>query len=366
MGETEIKVDKIAGLDEGDPLEETLTPELHNARSADRGVAVVRLQDDSAYGMDRSNPQFASWRRFLSESEELGDPVFIEADAETRVVKTVLAPIRRRVRFIGPRDGERVRVVLLTAPSDFFLNSALLGEEKFETFYSLLKASQENDAEVLVTSYPATQEIVDVRDAGDAGGELEFVTEEVARSEPSENTLFGELSLLVLEDVISFDVARDEFRRLALRVDYIPFDYPFDCCTARAHEMCRILRRQGIRPEKVWNYGRNFDEEENTLVVITSSVGRVAWYYHVAPVVNVRFSNGDTERMVLDPSMFDGPVTVARWKARQNDAGAVHEFSPDRFYYRDPGGALPVFDEDYRKTRRLLSAHVRARGLLQS
>ena len=365
MGETEIKVAKIAGLDEGDQVDDGLAFDPHSPL-ADRGIAVLRFEDDSTYMMDRGHPQFTSWRRFLNESEDLGAPVFIEADTETRLVKTVLGPIRRRVRLVGPREGERVRVVLLTAPSDFFLSSALLGETKFEQFYSLLKEALENDTEVLVTSYPATQEILDVRDAGGAGGELEFVTEDDALSEPSADTLFGELNLLPLEDVIPFDIAIDEFRRLALRVDSIPFDYPFDCCTARAHEMCRILRRRGIRPEKVWNYGRNFDEKENTLVVHTSSVGRVAWYYHVAPVVRVRFSNGNTQRMVFDPALFDRPVTVARWTDRQNDAGAVQQFSLDRFYYREPDGTRLLFDEDHNKTRELLRIHIRDREALQT
>jgi hypothetical protein len=364
MSNTEIKVDKIAALDEHDEFHSQWAMELREDLG-DPNVAVVRLSDDSTYALDRHDPQFTSWKRFLNEWEELDEPVFIEADSDTRMVKTVLAPLRRRVKLIGPRqDDGRVRVVLLTAPSDFFLNPTLLGEEKYERFYSLLETARENDGEVLVTSYPATQEIVDVREPGDEQEELKFVTEEELLSEPGTNTLFGELSLLALEDVIPFDMARDEFRDLASRIDYIPFDYPFDCCTARAHEMCRILRRHGVRPEKVWNYGRNFEDKENTLIVFTSA-GRATWYYHVAPVVRVRFSNGETNRMVLDPAMFDRPVTVERWKDRQNDAGAVHQFSPDRFYYREPDGADPLFDENHRKTRTLLRAHVRDRDELQ-
>lgn len=360
MAGTETNVNRVAGLEEDDQPHAGGESSLHEHSAG----PVLRLADDSTYVLDRSNPKFPHWRRFLSESEEFGERVFVEADAETRVVKTVLAPVRRRVRLVGPRQGDaRVRVVMLTAPSDFFLSSGLLGERKFEEFYSRLKAAQEGGAEVLVTSYPATQEIVDVRDA-EGAGELEFASGEEALAEPAAETLFGELNLLTLADAIPFDVAADEFRDLASRVDYIPFDYPFDCCTARAHEMCRVLRRHGVRPEKVWNYGRNFEEGENTLVVYTNAAGRVTWYYHVAPVVRVRFGGGDTSLMVLDPALFDRPVTVERWRDRQNDGGATHEFSHDGLFYREPGESRVIFDHDHDKTRKVLRKHAQKRAEL--
>ena len=37
------------------------------------------------------------------------------------------------------------------------------------------------------------------------------------------------------------------------------------------------------------------------------------WNFHVAPVVYVEHDNGEIERVVIDPSVEDGPVTAMEW-----------------------------------------------------
>jgi len=42
----------------------------------------------------------------------------------------------------------------------------------------------------------------------------------------------------------------------------------------------------------------------------------LAWVYHVAPIVSVKYPNGQSELLVLDPSLFDHPVGIKEWKRK--------------------------------------------------
>ena len=77
-------------------------------------------------------------------------------------------------------------------------------------------------------------------------------------------------------------------------------------------------------------------------------VGTVFWSYHVAPTVAVQTPQG-VVRMVIDPSLFAGPVTIEEWTAVMSCDKAVLEQTPDYVY--QPGDGR---DDDYRQTARLL------------
>ncbi|MCX7113398.1 MAG: protein-glutamine glutaminase family protein [Proteobacteria bacterium] len=54
--------------------------------------------------------------------------------------------------------------------------------------------------------------------------------------------------------------------------------------------------------------------------------GKVEWYgYHVAPTVPVQKADGSVQDMVIDPSMFDHPVTVDEWRDAQHDHPRVEK-----------------------------------------
>jgi hypothetical protein len=132
----------------------------------------------------------------------------------------------------------------------------------------------------------------------------------------------------------------------------IPFDYPRDGCYARAHEMCRIMQERGIDCGKAWIYA----SPGNSLRVEGTSMGTVEWRYHVAPVVNVKGADGVTRPMVVDPSMFDKPVTVDEWKGKQHDPGAVVESTDGGPFYRDQGSDPKdaLRDDDHKRTQETL------------
>jgi Glutaminase len=107
--------------------------------------------------------------------------------------------------------------------------------------------------------------------------------------------------------------AKKVFRWLAAQKD-ISFHMPSDGCFARAHLMVRRMQRLGLRPGKVWSFAN-----PDSLRVRTRfhPGGYVEWKYHVAPFLQVRSARGKIVNMVLDPSLFNRPVSVAAWRNAQ-------------------------------------------------
>lgn len=105
----------------------------------------------------------------------------------------------------------------------------------------------------------------------------------------------------------------------ALAMEDIPWEYKTDGCYARAHLLARRFEEQGIHVDKVWIRGDLSVPEED-----------IAWSFHVAPVVYVEDENGKVERMVIDPSLNNGPVSVDVWSASMQK-GVVGETSETSF-----------------------------------
>jgi len=120
-------------------------------------------------------------------------------------------------------------------------------------------------------------------------------------------------------------IAAALFAAVAARSD-IAFRYPADGCYARAHLMVKALQAMGFTPGKAWTFASPGDP----LYVDTPNDprGRVSWGYHVAPTLPVKNADGTVTDMVLDPSMFDHPVTVDQWKAAQHDSPTVVQTAP--------------------------------------
>ena len=125
----------------------------------------------------------------------------------------------------------------------------------------------------------------------------------------------------------------------------IPFGYPVDGCYARAHLMAAQFKKAGFESEKI------FAEARKTRLVVPSDLAAdvavdaaptVEWGYHVAPVITL--DTGD--RFVIDPSLFDRPVTVAAWLAKMG-ASAFPERSVESLAKLADKNALPVEDFYY-------------------
>jgi len=106
----------------------------------------------------------------------------------------------------------------------------------------------------------------------------------------------------------------------------IPFQYVRDGCYARAHKMRKIITsRYRYCCEKVFSFA---NQNNDDLAVRADKWGGccVTWWYHVAPLVRVRFKIGSVKfvlALVIDPSMFDKPVLLSTWLMAQENTGCA-------------------------------------------
>ena len=127
-----------------------------------------------------------------------------------------------------------------------------------------------------------------------------------------------------------------------------------DGCYARAHKMKQILEEEyNYACEKLFS----FEDPEGFLAVDAGDCC-VYWWYHVAPLVQVNTPKGIMS-VVLDPSMFDRPVTMNKWfKFQENTycspsaAWGYYEIRPASWY-----GPLGTTDPTYFWTNYTLDAY---------
>jgi hypothetical protein len=127
---------------------------------------------------------------------------------------------------------------------------------------------------------------------------------------------------------------------------HIPFNWPADGCFARAHEMRRLMAEKGIEAHKYWNHA----SPGKHLEVTGTSIGTVLWGWHVAPAVMVQGPHGP-QPMMIDPSLFPGPVTPQEWAAKQGDPRSILQPADGETYKRNKEGSWSEEDTDYAKTR---------------
>lgn len=160
---------------------------------------------------------------------------------------------------------------------------------------------------------------------------------------------------------VTLDAAK-RFFSIVERQPHIPFQYPANGCWARAHEMCRLIEHHidqnaGDVTAKIWHYG------ELSVVTDNTPECSVGWGFHVAPVVKV-----DGEWLVIDPALFDQPVSVDRWLSRQQpDPTAFHIFTSRHIFHRKLSGGLFIeiegdTEEDLQKFRVKLIAQIYEHG----
>jgi hypothetical protein len=140
---------------------------------------------------------------------------------------------------------------------------------------------------------------------------------------------------------------------LTVPVPCVPFMYPDDGCWARANEMCRLMVAMGFRPAKVWIDG-NLDAlapNEPDWYTPNEPGCYVHWGWHVAPTLCLRGRwPWITQRIVIDPSLFGGPVTEAQWKGAQGDPNATLTHTGRDIYIRPPFSPLHD-DAQYTETQ---------------
>jgi uncharacterized Zn-binding protein involved in type VI secretion len=149
----------------------------------------------------------------------------------------------------------------------------------------------------------------------------------------------------------------------------IPFDYPPDCCYARASAMGDILATHGVEARKVWTYG-NLVPMAGPNRPVTFPPGsqnpadQVTWRYHVAPTIRVQRADGTVQDMVMDPSLSTHPLTIAEWNAIMSGPGSqitqTAQTGRDVFY-RAPDGT-PMYETPQSNRNTAMADHIRTRN----
>lgn len=138
-----------------------------------------------------------------------------------------------------------------------------------------------------------------------------------------------------LDPVVTSARAKELFEVLA-NADDIPHDFVDEGCHQRAHVAAKRLEDAGVYSEKA--FLRPDSGADLKIPSDKSPIGFTLGIFHTAPCVLVKGDDGESRRMVLDPSLFDGPVSVEEWAARmyplgEGEAGKEELFFLPRFAF---------------------------------
>lgn len=111
----------------------------------------------------------------------------------------------------------------------------------------------------------------------------------------------------------------------------IPWNFLEEGCVHRSHVLAKRLEDQGVYCEKVFTIPQGGD------LVMNSEKARLGFtvcWYHEAVVVHMQTLEG-SQRMVIDPSVADEPITVDAWLSTMESTNnaPLETFYLPRFAY---------------------------------
>lgn len=324
---------------------------------AERGL-FVELDNGRRVRLDPANERSPGFARVLDGLSKQRLPVYLEIDPATNAINRLLIPYVTRVADIRPArdaldvelDASHARHVLQRQNPD----AAALEKA--------LREALEGGRAVILTEDDA-HNIIDVRAFTPAPDGPPFPFPPRPEPKPPQrwpwplNWIYWLLRWIwrwpwwpwwwfrcmsVTRAQQVFDsMAATSCDPLNVPTPCIPFLFPDDGCWARAHEMCRLMINMGLSPRKVW-----IDHSSGHFLHVNTRNNPqcfVEWGWHVAPTLCVRGPGlFQSQRMVIDPSLFTTPVSQASWKSVQGDPGAtLTETDADQFWHG--GGTDPTY-----------------------
>jgi hypothetical protein len=336
-----------------DPPLDRATAELR----AERSVS-VELDGGRRVRLDPVNPRSVGFAQILDGLRSQHLPVYVEIDPATEAITRLLIPLIVRVISIGSRPGA-LDVALAPSHARHVLQ---LDNPDSSELERQLRGALETGQPVIITE-DDSHHILDVRPLTPTSEEpLPPFPPSPPEQPPSPDrwrlSWIQRLPQLIWRWIywpwwwfrcLSTKRAQEVFDAMAITscdpltvpAPCIPFKYPDDGCWARAHEMCRLMINMGLSPRKVWidasfGYWLHVNTKNNPQCFVD-------WGWHVAPTLCVRGpSIFQTQRMVIDPSLFTTPVSEATWKGVQGDPNAtLTHTGADQFSHG--GGTDPTY-----------------------
>jgi len=294
--------------------------------------------------VDLSTERGTAWSAVLVSLRQRNAPAYIELDPVSTQITRLLIPLVVTVGGINP-SAQGVEVELTISHAIHTLRTS---HPRFRELLDRLKAAQASGAQIAVIEDPSSHEII----------EVSALTGPAGASAPAADGTGGEpRGDMVALAAIPLTRAQQLFDLMNSKVccpsgpsaPCIPFGYPDDGCWGRAHEMYRLMGREGVACDKVWIYG--------SLRAATTNNPRceVRWGWHVAPTLLVA-TGGRQETYVIDPSLFPGPVTQATWASVQGDPSARLVPTVGAIFYRSSSGATQT-DPSFTQTNSVLATY---------
>lgn len=273
----------------------------------------------------------------------------IENEDNSTKITTLITDIGNVVPYLVQIDDNQVIVGLSPYAQLFYLN---LSTPESEEQLKLLNAALKEEIPLKVSLFENTNNIYSIKSIS---------TKEIKEFvESKKNRDFNLSSSLIpyrpqvgpLKGYIWYYEIQNVFNILKSS-RHIPFDYTKDGCWARAHKMVQILNELGYKCEKQWiigNLGATSVNNANCCI---------EWGFHVAPVIKkANYGKNSIEYavyvdVVMDPSLFNEPVTVDKWekaclKTRCNPkANVIYTRRTASEIYKLP---YEERDDDYSKT----------------
>lgn len=301
----------------------------------------VELEGGRRARLDPADPHSGGFLRILDGLSRQQLPAYLEIDPETSTIKHLLIPHVTRIASARPIDEGVLGVELEFSHGRHVLRSST---PDFAELERQVREALRTRAVVLLTENDA-HEIIDIRPGP---GRPILPPPEQPRPLPWPWRWFRKLLFIWKWPLwpwwwwwwwfrcISAMKAQQVFDAmnatscdpLTVPPPCIPFLYPDDGCWGRAHEMCRLMINMGLSPKKVWIQGNLYVNTRN------NPNCHVWWGWHVAPTLCVRGPTFfQTERMVIDPSLFTTPVSKSTWKSVQGDPNATLTDSDASIFY---------------------------------
>lgn len=316
-------------------IEPSFDRSFEEVLSSARGLT-VHLEGEQEARLEPEDPRAAGFARILTALQEQKRPVYLETDPETSAITRLLIPYVSRIRDIQPGRDETLIVELELSHAVHVLPA---GSEREQLEWQLREALAAQQPVILTET--DDHQIIDVRKQtiGGAEPDVPFArpTGRVGRRRPLFFASFffriwwwrcwpwwcwwpwGNAVSVAQADQAFNAMSATSCAPLTVPPPCIPFLYPDDGCWGRAHEMCRLMINMGLSPRKVWIQGYLHAATRNNPNCF------VNWGWHVAPTLRVRTRRFMccAETMVIDPSLFGGPVPEATWKGVQGDPNAT-------------------------------------------
>lgn len=307
---------------------------------AEARTGPFELQDGTRFRLDQrlDLADAGVLRRLIEGSEELGRPLFVERRTlDEEVASAVLLAKRRRIVSVGEERDRMVPLAFEVSHARTFIDlDSPAGAEMLATAHDALAKHLPVDFVVRAANAEVSALAVATRFSPDLSDSPALATA------PSSGTKSFPLSGTELAQ--AFEICAG--------LEYIPFAYPGDCCAYRAWEMRRVLNEAGFDCGKLFLY----PDDDDALKVSTQNHpdGHVCWTYHVAPIVHVKVGAA-IEPHVIDPSLFDGPVTHRQWVDRQpsrNGSRRSHKETAGDVFWRRRGASADDVDRSPIEGRR--------------